>query len=269
VPVGVVLYLSSQGFARFVAGACVFFSVGAILFTYSRGAEVAFVLGFAMLIMLGHVRLRYGVLLAAVIVGVILAVPTYRDRVASLGSVSSSAGASEGQSDTTDTSVASRATEMEAALLVWANHPILGVGPEQFPQYYQRYAVQVGGIVHQTVKYGPDKGQLDQRVTHNILLGIAANMGIVGEAVFLTIVLVLTRALWVGRTRARRAGYPTRAALADAYLVSLALYLAAGMFLELAYERYFWMIVALGWCAAQYAVTPSDEMPAAPPDDWR
>jgi putative inorganic carbon (hco3(-)) transporter len=259
IPLGVVLAVTTRSVgARIAAAGAVACCVGSILFTYSRGAEVAFVLGFLVLVMLGRIRARYALLLAAVLAAVILIVPTYRERVASLGTVSSSASAKVGSSDTTDTSVASRATEMRAALLVWENHPILGVGPDQFPLYYQEYAAQVGGVVHKDVRYGPEKGTLETRVTHNILLGTAANLGAIGLALLLAIIAVLMTGLWRARRYATAAGRPAAAALADGYLVAFGLYLAAGMFLELAYERYFWLLLALGACAARLAGPSGD-----------
>ncbi len=180
-------------------------------------------------------------LAAALVVAVI---PSYRDRVSSLASVTSATQA-EGASAGEDQSVQGRSTEMRAAVLAFLDHPVLGVGPGQFPVHYQEYAGRVGGVVHSTVKFGPQKGATPERQAHDTYLGIAADLGAVGLAVFLSTPrgvgarpLACPQALQVerpGARRARRAGY----------LLALAAYLAAGVFLSLAYERYLWMVLAL------------------------
>ena len=43
-----------------------------------------------------------------------------------------------------DGAVLSRATEGIAALLVFADHPLIGVGPGRFPSYYRLYADDIG-----------------------------------------------------------------------------------------------------------------------------
>jgi putative inorganic carbon (hco3(-)) transporter len=230
-----------------------------ILFTYSRGAVVAFLLAFALLVALRQIKARYGVILALLLVVTVAAVPSYRERVESLTSVGG-AGAPVGAAAASDSSVAGRVTEMHAALLVWADHPVLGVGPSQFPLYYQRYALLVGGEVHKSVRYGPSKGSSPGRVTHDVFLGIAADLGIVGLLVFLSILAVALRSLW--RACSYRVNVPPAlAALNAAYLVAIVSYLAAGVFLELAYERYFWLILALACCAVRLAGVASAQTP--------
>jgi putative inorganic carbon (hco3(-)) transporter len=225
--------------------------VAGILFTYSRGAVVAFLLAFAILVALRQIKVRYGVILVILLVVVVAAVPSYRSRVESLSSVGG-AGAPVGATAAADSSVAGRLTEMHAALLVWADHPVLGVGPSQFPLYYQRYALLVGGQVHTSVAYGPRKGSSPGRVTHDLFLGIAADLGLVGLIVFLTILAVTLRGLWRACSR-RVAAQSAVTALNAGYLVAIVAYIAAGLFLELAYERYFWLILALACSAIRVA----------------
>jgi putative inorganic carbon (HCO3(-)) transporter len=260
IPLGIALAVTTRSSreraAALAVTACMF---AGILFTYSRGAVVAFVLAFALLVALRQVAVRYGVILALVLVVVVAVVPSYRARVESLSSVGG-AGAAVGTTAASDSSVSGRVTEMHAALLVWADHPILGVGPSQFPLYYQRYAVLVGGEVHSSVKYGPGKGTSPARVTHDLFLGIAADLGVVGLLVFLSILAVALRGLWRGRSH--RAP-PALASLNVAYLVAIVAYVAAGFFLELAYERYFWLILALACSAARLAGVASAESTAA------
>jgi O-antigen ligase len=114
--------------------------------------------------------------------------------------------------------------------------------------------------VHKSVRYGPSKGSSPGRVTHDVFLGIAADLGIVGLLVFLSILGVALRSLW--RACSYRVNVPPAlAALNAAYLVAIVSYLAAGVFLELAYERYFWLILALACCAVRLAGVASAQTP--------
>src|SRR3954471_8551227 len=152
---------------------------------------------------------------------------------------------------------------MHAASLVVLDHPLLGVGPGQFPVHYQEYAGRVGGVVHRTVKLGPDKGATPERQAHNLFLGTAADLGFVGLAVFLSILVVSMRALWHVRVR-RRWDDAGLAGLATGYLLAIAAYLCAGMFLSFAYERYLWMLLALAAVVVRLSAADEDERAPAP-----
>jgi O-antigen ligase len=162
----------------------------------------------------------------------LVAVPTLAGRLATLGTVVAG-GAGE------EASAAGRLSEVGAAWDVFATHPLIGVGPGQFPLYYQRYVNLSGGSVH--------SGD-GARNAHNIVLGLAADVGLLGLAAFSCLVI----AVLVGLARARRHG-PLRG-LATAALVSICFYLACSAFLHLAYARYLWLYLALS--ASVISLTP-------------
>ncbi len=252
VPFGIVLGMTAGSVRmRLLAfGATALTSAGIVL-TYSRGAALAFVAILFLMIALGHVRLRYAGILAVAVAVVIATIPAYRDRVASLGSVlgaTSPAGAQVAP----DASVQGRSVEMRAAVLVTESYPLLGVGPGQFPLYYQQYAAAAGGDVHEAVKFGPNKGAAPERVTHDIFLGVAANLGVVGLAVFCSILATCGRRLWRARRHAVAAGGD--ALLPTACLLALVAYVTTGLFLELAYERYLWLLVAVASAAVRVTI---------------
>lgn len=227
--------------------------IAGIAFTSSRGAGIALVL---VVLLMGACRYITGkqlLLIAAGLALLVSAVPDYRDRVVTLVNVAgaNAAGPSRHESGT-DQSVRSRSTEMLAAALVFSDHPFLGVGPDQFPLYYQEYASQAGGEVHETNKFGANKGEAPKREAHNLFLSIAADLGLAGLAVFLALVLVTARGLvqarrhWVLHDR-------SLANIATGLLMALIAYLVTGMFLTLAFERYFWLLLALAGATAAIA----------------
>ncbi len=216
----------------------------AIAFTYSRGAIIALAFILLGLALARYVRARHVAAVAAVAALLLALVPGYGDRILALTSVPG-ATASGGSPDA-DLSVQGRATEMRAAWLVFLDHPALGVGPGGFPLFYQEYAQRAGGYVHTRDRA---TGEAQQRAAHNFLLAVAAELGIAGVLALVAFILATVRQLLRAR-RQWRQERPDLERLATAVLLALGAYLTAGMFLSLAYERYFWLIVALAAAAA-------------------
>jgi putative inorganic carbon (HCO3(-)) transporter len=243
---------------RVIAGATAALVVMALAFTYSRGAALALLLVVLTMALLGYVRARHIAILAAGVAIVLAVVPAYRDRIATIASVGG-ATAPEGQQTSADDSARSRTTEMLAAGLAFLDHPVLGVGPDGFPFYYQVYAPRVGIDVRETTKSGADAGEVAQREAHDIFFGLAADLGAAGLAVFGAI-------LWVtfaGLRRVRRRWLGERAdlvSLADSLFLALLAYLAAGLFLSLAFERYFWLLAGLAGAVAVIGRRPAERL---------
>ncbi len=225
----------------------------AVAFTYSRGAALALLVVLVAMAILGHVRGRHLLAAAAAIALLLVAIPAYRDRVATIANVGG-ATAQAGQQTNADESTRSRATEMGAAGLAFLHHPLLGVGPDGFPFYYQQYAQRVGIAVRDTAaRTGATAGQLPQREAHDVFIGIAADLGLAGLAAFLGILYLTLRDL----VRARRRWLWLRVdlvCLADALFLAVLAYLVAGLFLSLAFERYFWLLLALAGAAGGAAL---------------
>ena len=255
VPLGLfTMWREGSRLLRFAAAGCTLTICAAIMITNSRGAAVAFGLLLVVMAFLGLVRAGHMVVLLLGIVLLLAIIPDYRNRVASLGSVRSAA--SEAGTEGADPSAQGRTTEMAAGALVFFDNPALGVGPCAFPRYYQEYAQRIGLQVHERVLTGENRGQVPQRQAHNIFISIAAELGIVGLAAFSCLLFVTARLL----LRARRRLLTTRPDLADlptAFLLAIVAYVACGLFLTLAFERYFWLLMALAAASAAIAVDRS------------
>ncbi|HEY3523822.1 MAG TPA: O-antigen ligase family protein [Candidatus Limnocylindrales bacterium] len=223
--------------AKAAALVCTMFITAGVALTFSRGAFVGFALVLVFMIAAGYIKPKQVVLVAIATAVVFLSVPGYSQRLGSLGSLT---GAVTGDADAEnpDGSIESRLTEGLSALLAWADHPIIGVGPGLFPEYYRYYADIVGIKVKST-----------DREAHDLYVGIAAENGIVGLSLFLGAIGITMRELARARRRwkARR---PDLANIATAFLLALATYLTTGIFLHLSYARYYWMMLALGAAAA-------------------
>jgi putative inorganic carbon (HCO3(-)) transporter len=249
-----------NGWLRMVAlGGTALIGLGLML-AFSRGAAVGFAIVVAAMLALGYIRPQQGLAIAIAAGLLLLVVPQFATRVASLGALVNVTQDSSAASEDIDGSLRSRAAEAMSAMLMFADHPLTGVGPGMYPHHFQHYA-EIVGTELQGVKV---KDELRQ--PHVLYLGLAAELGLPGLLVF----LVLTGVVLLRLERARRAsviaGRHDLANLAAGYLLVLVAYLATGLFLHLSYVRYYWLMIAVASAAS--AVVGSELLasvrPAAP-----
>jgi len=213
-------------------GAAMLILSGVVL-TLSRGASVSLALVTLAMLAIRFVRVRHILVLGVVLAGFVLTVaPRYLDRLESLQGL---AGATSADRNAADNAIRGRATENLAALNVFADHPILGVGPGQFFNEYSK-----------TYANALDLRFLDsRRRAHNLYLELAADTGLLGLCAFLAIVITTMLQLWRLSRFWAAAWRPEYADLARALALSLVAYLATGMFLQLTFQRYFWFLIAI------------------------
>lgn len=250
VPLGLFLAIAERrnGYRLLALGATVFISLGVAL-TFSRGAAVGFALLVVIMVALGYIRPRHVLVVILGAAMLLVAVPAYGERLGAL--VTTSSEVSSTGIDQADGAIQSRITEGLAALLAFADHPLLGVGPGQFPAVYRQYADVVGIRV-----------LASDRQAHNLYLGLAAELGIVGITVFLVILGVTLRDLARAR-QATRTLDPMLSALATGFLLSIVSYLTTGLFLHMTFVRYFWLMMALAAATAVVAMARARELSAA------
>lgn len=210
--------------------------------TFSRGAAVSFVLLILVMTLMRYVKPYQLALVVFSLLLTLFLVPEYGVRLASLDAFADLTSSNQDFNITSaDGSTRSRLTEMAAAGLAFAEHPLVGVGPGMFPYHYQEYAEQVGLRV------------LDaRRQAHSLLPGIAAEQGLSGLLIFLAIVTLTLRDLARARRRCKR-DQPMLANLATGYFLAIVAYGATGLFLHMGYIRFFWLIMALAGVAGQLA----------------
>ncbi|HEU5173889.1 MAG TPA: O-antigen ligase family protein [Gemmatimonadaceae bacterium] len=214
-----------------------------IAFSDSRGALIALVVVIAAAVKMRWVRpahLLVGCILMIPIVPVVA--PRLPERIVSIAAAASLVGAD--RPGAADGAIRGRATEMLAAFQAFLDHPVIGVGPGQYrPFYSEEYHQRNPRLAFRDIK--------GTRRAHTLYLELAAELGVVGLVAFLSIVLLLMREL--GVMRRRWAGHPQLADLAAALQLTLLAYLATGVFLHLAYERYYWFLLALAGAGVEIA----------------
>jgi putative inorganic carbon (HCO3(-)) transporter len=226
---------------RLAAAAAGVLVLAGVLLSYSRGAFVTLVLllgAYALLRWARPSRIALGA--AALALAVSLAAPAYLQRIATIRNATELAG--EAPQENADATMRGRLTEMLAALHVAMDHPLLGVGPGQYAPFYSEEYQQNPDIKFRDIQ--------KSRRAHTLYFELAAETGIVGLSLFMAAVGTLLRGLW--RERRRWLGVrPLYADVATAFGLSLLAYLGTAVFLHLAYERYFWFLLALAGAALQ------------------
>lgn len=225
--------------------------IAATGFTGSRGALVATAAAFCLILLLAPIPRDIGLAIAAlvVIVGLVFLPSGLQARV---GLPTSSTASPEMATVTrgSEDAIQGRKSENLAALQMFRDHPIFGVGPGNYSRHYLSYSQRIG--------LDP---RLAARQAHSLYLGALGETGIVGAGALLAVLWLALRGAWRGR-RWLRGG---DALLAEGIFVSLVSFLVAGLFLHDAYPRYMWILVGLGFAAGHLArkAVPST-VPAEP-----
>ncbi len=208
--------------------------------SYSRGAAVGFVMLILIMVFLRYIKFRQIILLLVGASLILWAFPQYGSRLASLNVITQLASPDSGPALAgADNAVVDRATLMLAALMVFRDHPVIGVGPGMVKYYTEDYAKQIG-ISSISGNYQ----------AHDLYLGIAADAGLLGLICFLLILFIPLRDL----ARARKqwmASHPDLSYLATAFFQVLVSYMVTGLFLHLSYYRFFFLMLALAMVASR------------------
>jgi O-antigen ligase len=144
-----------------------------------------------------------------------------------------------------DGAMRGRLTEMLAALNVFYDYPLVGVGPGHFAPYYVQDYSRDPDIQFRNID--------EARRAHTLYLELAAENGVLGLTTFMAIVLVLLKRLWSAR-QALLVRAPALADLTTALALSILAYLTTAMFLHLSYQRYYWLLLAVA-TASLHVVT--------------
>lgn len=246
VPIGVMQASAEKSWPlRLLALLSAGLSAAAVALTFSRGAAVGFVVMLVVAVFMRAVSTRQFSMIVLVAAVLLMLFPVYATRVTSVLSITSFL-----QDDTevdVDRAIEGRLTEMLVAGLIFADHPWVGVGPGVYKYYSRAYSNDVGLL------------QLTgTREAHSLYLALAADTGLPGLLAFLAIVAIAIYDL--GRVRKQfRHTNPAFANMSSGVLLGLVSYLTTGIFLHMAYERYFWLMLGIAVAAANIART-------SPPD---
>lgn len=150
-----------------------------------------------------------------------------------------------------------RGFHLKMAYAVFKDHPFLGGGYWNFGQYSLQYQFAVPGYSHIL---------LTPRSTHSSFFRILADLGLVGMALWLTMLTFVAREIWrAWKITARNPGGRPHM-LVRALLFTFLLQQAYGFYAEMQVEKIFW--ITLGFAAALRLVaerTEREDLPASRP----
>jgi O-antigen ligase len=250
---GVLAAITKESALRVAAGSAVVLFLAGIVYTVSRGGLLAlFIALIAACLLAGRWRGRTLVVAALALMTMVIYFASFagldaRDRVTTV----------QGGSGRTDIwKVGWRMVEDE---------PIHGIGSGNFPISSIHYLLQPGAIER-------DEFIIDSpKVAHNTYLQILAELGIVGLALFLTIIgfamsCALKAARWFGSH-----GDTEMELVARGMVVALVGILAADFFISEQYGKQLWLLLGLG--PALYGVArrtyPEEKKVSQHPDPLR
>jgi O-antigen ligase len=226
--------------ARFAAGASLALVMLGFAMGFSRGAAVGLAASFAVMSAMGHVSLRQLAAACLAVVALVLAVPELMVRLGSLAQLAELATQSGGADfGDADSSTQGRITEMVAGVLIFADHPVIGVGPEMYRRHYPDYARVAGGRVRP-----------NSREAHSLPLHIASENGLLGLAAFGGIFALTLRDLLRARRRLRES-HPDLSLLATGVLLALVVFLTTSVFLHASFIRYQWFLLGVAGAAGR------------------
>jgi O-antigen ligase len=230
------------GLRRIVAAACILLMIATVVVSHSRSGSVGLA-GMALLLAVYLVRRRPGLVFAGVLacgLALPLAPESYWHRLSSI---------TDASEDDTGSREA-RQVLLREGFAAFVAHPLTGVGAGQFKNY------------------APEGREEAWRETHNVVLQVAAELGVLGLAVF---TFLLVRAAMVGRqirrllTRGVRRSAVTAdeaarlEAHAGAMSAALAGWFVCALFASVAYNWTFYYLLALAVAPREILI---DRLPA-------
>ncbi|MBP6516970.1 MAG: O-antigen ligase family protein [Chitinophagales bacterium] len=212
-------------------------TIFAVIFTFSRGAFIAFSVVLMVMFYFHPPKPREFLIMAVLVVFLLPFVPKdYTSRILTLDVFG------DQNAIQNDSSLRGRSSEYLAAWMMFSDHPILGVGVSNFETNYQSYSRQIG--------LDP---RTQARSAHSLYLEIAAELGLAGLAVMATILITIYRSISRAWNDFRKVGDMYHSEMVFSVGLSVLGYLVAATFIHDAYPRYFWLLIGIGLSVTEIA----------------
>lgn len=225
------LWNSRSQFGRIIAGASLIAVVLTVLFTFSRGAFVAMVIVLAIMFVGRRIHPFAYIATPLVLAALLQFAPAnYTERLSTL--IDFLPGQAE--EGTTDTSFRGRSSEAIAAVMMFSNYPLLGVGVGNYNVRYLEYSRVIGL-----------DNRLENRSAHSLYLEIAAERGLFGLTAFGILIGVMFYNLYRTSRDLNRNGQADLGGLVKALSAGLIGYMITSIFLHDSFPRYFWLLVGI------------------------
>lgn len=217
---------------QLIAGWALVVSILTIILTYSRGGFIGLV-GVLLLMVLLTKRIWIRSLIASILVGMILVpfIPSlYIERIVTLTELTSA-------SEITlirEGSFRGRLSENIVAWRMFADHPLLGVGLNNFKPNYLDYSRDLG-----------IDSRLEERSPHSMYLQFMAEHGIFGLFWLIALIFVTFKGLMKAQKDFLSSGKSDYANISVAIGIAIGGFLITGIFLHLVHRRFFLLIFTI------------------------
>ncbi len=203
----------------------------ALVFTYSRGDALALVFLIGAAAIYKRPPLAYWI---AGILGLFILVPLLPQNYVSRLSTIVDVAQGNQQAVLEEFSIRGRIGAIDAAVSMFLDHPLLGVGRENYPLYQAQYLAGTQ-LAFQSKGIPP----------HDLYLEVAAETGIVGLVVFAGLLAATARALWQARRLFLWIGDRPQAELTSWLGIGLMAYLVSSLFLHGAFLYMLWLQIIM------------------------
>lgn len=258
VPIGLWAALYARTLpARILGGYAALACLAGAALSFSRGTFVALIVMGVLLLLRLRLDIRYTLAILLVAVAAGSASPEVRARFNTLSTLLPGG---ERVSGERDASLERREIEMLMAVYMFADHPIIGVGADNYVPLFPKYIRAHGSNVEDT-----------KRNAHSLYLEVAAEHGVIG--LFTIGGIMVLSYTWLRRASRwfSALGDKRMAELAAALAIGFVGYAVSATFLHADYSRFLWLQVdlaaACGLLAsrAYAAVYPAPAAQPAPP----
>jgi O-antigen ligase len=201
-----------------------------VIFTFSRNGFVSMLFAIGILFVLRRPNFLPSILSIALLLGVLQFVPaTYFDRISSLFQIST------GQAGiVSDESFRGRLSENIAAIQMFQDHPIFGVGLNNFQYEYQDYSRSIG--------LDPRR---ELRSPASLYLEILSEQGLVGVFIFIYLIFIVLRRLFSSRNYFKRKNFHELEFMTTALIASFGGYMFLAISKNSAYSNVYWSLIAI------------------------
>lgn len=217
-------------FLRLLAGLTALVCVLSVVFTFSRNGFISMLFAVGILFVLRRPSLLPSILSIALLIGVIQFIPsTYMERIGSLLQISS------GQAGiVSDESFRGRLSENIAALQMFQDRPIFGVGLNNFQFEYQNYSRRIG--------LDPRR---ELRSPASLYLEILSEQGLFGTFIFIYLIFTVLRGLLASLNYFKRNNFPELAYMTTALIAGFGGYMFLAISKNSAYSNVYWSLIAV------------------------
>jgi O-antigen ligase len=224
---------------KVLAGWALAVSFLTVVFTFSRGGFLALCAVLGLLVLLRKpplIAILSGILILALLMPFLPS--SYFERIQTILEYLPFSGADV----RTEVSLRGRMSEYEVALRMFLDHPIVGIGYENYAANYLNYSVRLGLDPRNT-----------ERSAHSLYLEVLAEQGILGFAMFVYVLYSAFSSLSKSNKIFNKIALEGDADLALAFEIGFVGYLASALFIHGAYPRNLWLLIGVNLAAYQAA----------------